>query len=217
MNLSWLRCLTLKAKVTDNDLYLSHSIFLVMMAGTLLQKEVRMKGVATLGYRSARALGDPVRVRILEILSHRQMTTEEVAKILVRSSHKKATTTIRHHLETLKNAGLIEIAKMVEVRGAVMKYYMSTVRAFSYDAPGVEKHLKLIDDTSFKLLKVLKGVLEDKKFAASFGRKNSCRLCNADHYKEYVALEILNAALARTLERKEFAEMLAGREHRLKE
>ncbi|HET6779965.1 MAG TPA: winged helix-turn-helix domain-containing protein, partial [Nitrososphaera sp.] len=164
----------------------------------------------------ARALNDPVRIRILEILSHKQMTTEEIAKILIRSGHKKATTTIRHHLETLKNAGLIEITKMVEVRGAVMKYYMSTLRVYSYNAPEVEKHLKLIDDTSFKLLKVLKRVLEDKKFATSFSGKDSCSLCKADHYKEYVALEILNAALARTLERKEYAEMLAGREHQHK-
>jgi DNA-binding transcriptional ArsR family regulator len=208
--------LTAEAKVTDNDIYYSHSIFLAIMVGTLFQKDVRMKGVTTMGYQSAQALNDPLRIRILEILSHKQMTTEEISKVLVRSGHKKATTTIRHHLDTLKNAGLIEVTKMVEVRGAVMKYYMSTLRAFSYKAPELEKHLKLIDDTSFKLLKVLKRVLEDKKFATSFSGKDSCCICKADHYKEYVALEILNAALARTLERKEYAEMLAGREQHLR-
>ena len=190
--------------------------FLAIMVGTLFQKDVRMKRVTTLGYQSAQALNDPVRIRILEILSHKQMTTEEIAKVLVRSGHKKATTTIRHHLDTLKNAGLIEVTKMVEVRGAVMKYYMSTLRAFSYNAPELEKHFKLVDDTSFKLLKVLKRVLEDKKFATSFSGKDSCSICKADHYKEYVALEILNAALARTFERKEYAEMLAGREQHLR-
>jgi DNA-binding transcriptional ArsR family regulator len=186
------------------------------LVGTLFQKDVRMKGVTTLGYQSAQALNDPVRIRILEILSHKQMTTEEIAKILLRSGHKKATTTIRHHIDTLKSAGLIEVTKMVEVRGAVMKYYMSTLRAFSYNAPELEKHLKLIDDTSFKLLKVLKSVLVDKKFAISFSGKDSCSICKADHYKEYVALEIMNAALAKILERKEYAEMLAGREQHVK-
>ena len=63
------------------------------------------------------ALNDPVRIKILEILSHKQMTTEEIAKILRRSGHKKATTTIRHHLDILKSAGLIEVSKMVEARG----------------------------------------------------------------------------------------------------
>jgi DNA-binding transcriptional ArsR family regulator len=181
------------------------------MAGTLFQKDVKMKRVTTLGYRSAQGLNDPVRIRILEILSHKQMNAEEIAKILGRSGYKKATTTIRHHLDTLKNAGLIEVTKMVEVRGAVMKYYISTLRAFSYNVPDFEKHPKLIDDTSSKLLRVLKSVLEDKKFATEFGGKDACNLCEGDHYKEYVALEILNAALARTLEKKEYAEIVAAK------
>jgi DNA-binding transcriptional ArsR family regulator len=181
------------------------------MAGILFQKEVKMKRVTTLGYRSAQGLNDPIRIRILEILSHKQMTAEEIAKIVGRSGYKKATTTIRHHLETLKSAGLIEVTKMVEVRGAVMKYYMSTLRAFSYDIPDLEKHPKLIDDTSSKLLKVLKSVFQDKKFVAAFGEKDGCNLCEGDHYKEYVALEILNAALARTLEKKEYAEIVAAK------
>jgi DNA-binding transcriptional ArsR family regulator len=175
------------------------------MAGTFFEKEVKMKGVTTLGYQSARALNDPVRIKILEILSHKQMTTEEIAKILRRSGHKKATTTIRHHLETLKNAGLIEVAKMVEVRGAVRKYYMSTLRAFSYNVPNLEKHSKLIEDISSKLLKVLRNVHEDGKFITEVSGKDSCSLCKGDHYKEYVAMELLNNALARTLESREYA------------
>jgi DNA-binding transcriptional ArsR family regulator len=175
------------------------------MAGAFFEKEVKMKGVTTLGYLSARALNDPIRIKILEILSHKQMNAEEIAKILRRSGHKKATTTIRHHLETLKNAGLIEVAKMVEVRGAVRKYYMSTLRAFSYNVPNLEKHSKLIEDISSKLLKVLRNVHEDGKFITEVSGKHSCSLCKGDHYKEYVAMELLNNALARTLESREYA------------
>ncbi|HUG95920.1 MAG TPA: hypothetical protein VMJ94_00120, partial [Nitrososphaera sp.] len=109
-------------------------------------------------------------------------------------------------------AGLIEATRMVEVRGAVMKYYAPTIRAFRYDAPDLEKHAKLVDDTSTKLLKVLKGVLEDKKFAAAFSGKDACGQCKGDHYKEYVALEILNAALAKAMERKDYGEPAAGKE-----
>jgi DNA-binding transcriptional ArsR family regulator len=180
------------------------------MAGTFFEKEVKMKGVTTLGYQSARALNDPVRIKILEILSHKQMTTEEIAKILRRSGHKKATTTIRHHLETLKSAGLIDITKMVEVRGAVRKYYMSTLRAFSYNVPELEKHTKLIEDISSRLLKVLRSVHEDGKFITEMSGKDSCSLCKGDHYKEYVAIEVLNNALARTLESKEYSMIIRG-------
>jgi DNA-binding transcriptional ArsR family regulator len=182
------------------------------MAETLFQKDVRIKRVTTLGYSAAQALNDPVRVKILEILSHKQMAAEEIVKALGSSGYKKATTTIRHHLDTLKTAGLIEATKMVEVRGAVMKYYSPTLRAFSYDALDLDKHAKLVDDTSTRLLKVLKGVLEDKKFVAAFAGKDTCGQCKGDHYREYAAMEILNAALAKAIERKEYAGMVAGKE-----
>jgi len=181
----------------------------VIMAETLFQKEVRIKRVTTLGYNAAQALNDPVRIKILEILSHKQMSADELAKALGNSGYKKATTTIRHHLDTLKTASLIEATKMVEVRGAVMKYYAPTLRAFSYDAPDLEKHTKLVEDTGTKMLKILKGVLEDKKFAAAFASKDTCAQCKGDHYREYAALEILNTALARAMDRKEYADMTA--------
>jgi len=180
------------------------------MAGTFFEKEVKMKRVTTLGYQSARALSDPIRIKILEILSHKQMTTEEIAKVLRRSGHKKATTTIRHHLDTLKTADLIEVTKMVEVRGAVRKYYMSALRAFSYNVPNLEKHSKLIEETSSRLLKVLRNIHEDGKFITEMSGKDRCSLCKGDHYKEYVAIEVLNNALAKTLESKEYAMIIGG-------
>ncbi|HEX6253276.1 MAG TPA: winged helix-turn-helix domain-containing protein [Nitrososphaera sp.] len=181
------------------------------MVGTLFENEVRVKGVTTLGYQSAHALNDPVRIKILEILSHKQMTAEEISKILRRAGHKKATTTIRHHLDTLKGAGLIEVTKMVQVRGAVRKYYMPTLRAFSYNVPNLEKQSKLIEDTSSRLLKVLKNIFEDEKFVTEINGKDTCNLCKGDHYKEYVAIEVLNNALAKTLQSKEYAIMIGGK------
>ena len=182
------------------------------MPEILFQKEVAIRRVTTLGYAAAQALNDPVRIRILEILSHKQMPAEEIVKALGSTGFKKATTTIRHHLDTLKSAGLIEAVKMVEVRGAVMKYYAPTLRAFSYEAPDLDKHTKLLDDSGTKLLKVLKGVLEDKKFAAAFDGKNTCSQCKGDHYREFAALEILNAALARAMQRKEYGEIVMRKE-----
>jgi len=181
------------------------------MVGILFENEVKLKGVTTLGHQSAHALNDPVRIKILEILSHKQMTTEEMSKILRRTGHKKAMTTIRHHLDTLKSAGLIEVTKMVEVRGAVRKYYMPTLRAFSYNVPNLEKQSKLIEDASSRLVKVLKSIFEDENFVTEINGKDNCNLCKGDHYKEYVAFEILNTALARVLPSEEYAIMIGGK------
>jgi DNA-binding transcriptional ArsR family regulator len=174
------------------------------MAGTLFENQVKIRGVTTLGHQSAQALNDPIRIKILEILSHRQMTTEEISRMLRRSGLKKATTTIRHHLDSLKNAGLIEVSKIEEVRGAIKKYYMPTLRAYSYEnVTKLQIHSKLIEVTSLRMLKVLKNLIEDEKFVVEETGKDICNICKGDHYKEYAALEILNKALARTLYLKE--------------
>lgn len=177
----------------------------------MFQKDVRIRRVTTLNHIATQALNDPIRIKILEILSHKQMSAEEIAKALGSFGYKKAITTVRHHLETLRNARLVETTKMVEVRGAVMKYYAPTLRAFSYEGVSGDleaKHTKLIEDTSVKLLKVLRNVIGNKKFLAELDSKNVCALCRHDHFKEYLALEILNLALARVLQRKEYSEML---------
>jgi DNA-binding transcriptional ArsR family regulator len=181
------------------------------MAGPLFENEVRIKGVTTIGHQTAQALNDPVRIKILEILSHKQMTAEEISRMLRRSALKKATTTIRHHLDSLKNAGLIEVSKIEEVRGAIKKYYMPTLRAFSYNIPNLEMHSKLIEDTSLKLLKVIRNVIKDEKFATEIIGKDTCNICKGDHYKEYAALEILNKALARTLHHEEYKALFGTR------
>jgi hypothetical protein len=101
---------------------------------------------------------------------------------------------------------------MVEVRGAVKKYYMSTLRAFSYNVPSLEEQSKLIEDTSSRLLKVLKSIFEDEKFILETSRqKDTCSVCKGDHHKEYVALDVLNNALAKTLQSKEYAIMIGGK------
>lgn len=164
------------------------------MSETLLQREVKVKRITTLSHQAAQGLGDPARLRILEVLAHKPMTAEEIAKALAGSGMKKATTTVRHHLDTLKRAGLVETARMVEVRGAVMKYYSATVRAYSCSAPADldAKAAKTIADASTRMAKVLNSVYADKRFVALVEKEGKC--------KEFLAAEIMNAALAKALE-----------------
>jgi DNA-binding transcriptional ArsR family regulator len=155
--------------------------------------------VTTLNHVAAQGLSDPARIKILELLSHKPMNAEEIAKALGSAGIKKATTTVRHHLDTLKEAGLIEPARIVEVRGAVMKYYSATLKVFDCQAPADLdiRALRLIDDTSNKLAKVLKSVHDDKRFLA-LDKDGKCR--------GFLVLEIINAALAKAMERPESKE-----------
>ncbi len=173
------------------------------MSDALFQKEIRIRKVSTLDSASAQGLADPTRIRMLDMLGRKPMTAEEIAKALDGSGHKKATTTVRHHLEMLKQAGLVETARMVEVRGAVMKYYSATIKVYDCEASkDLEKKTdKLIDDVGNKLLKILKGIHGDKRFAPLVGKNDKCTA--------FLAAEILNSALARAVESKEYREILA--------
>jgi len=175
------------------------SILYAYMADALFQKDVKVRRVTTLNHVAAQGLSDPARIKILELLSHKPMNAEEIAKALGSAGIKKATTTVRHHLDTLKEAGLIEPARIVEVRGAVMKYYSATLKVFDCQAPADLdiRALRLIDDTSNKLAKVLKSVHDDKRILA-LDKDGKCR--------DFLALEIINAALAKAMERPESKE-----------
>ena len=179
------------------------------MSDTILQRNVRARRLVALDQKSAQALGDIVRMRILEVLSHRPMSAEELTRVLGNSGHKKAVTTIRHHLDALKTAGLIETTKMVEVRGAVMKYYAPTIRAFSFEVPlkFEDTHARLIQDTSARIQKILRGILGDKKFLIESEQNGTmCSICKGNHFREYVAAEIVNHALVRAMEGNALAE-----------
>jgi DNA-binding transcriptional ArsR family regulator len=168
----------------------------INMPGTLFQKDIKARRVTTMGHVAAQGIGDPARIRILEVMGQKPMAAEEIAKALGSLGFKKATTTIRHHLDTLKEAGLIEVARMVEVRGAVMKYYSPTLKVYTCEPPADldVKAAKLVDDTSARLAKILSGIQADKRFA-TLDKDGKCR--------EFLALEIMSAALAKAIEKKE--------------
>lgn len=181
------------------------------MTQVLLQKEVRTKRIVALDQSCARALSDRIRARILEMLSHKPMTAEELTKLLDSNGQKKAVTTVRHHLDCLRTAGLIEATRMVEVRGALKKYYSPTVRAFSYAVPaGLDQnHAKLVRQASTKVLGILRTIHSDKDFLSAFAKCSPpCSMCKSNHLREYAAIEIINHAIAALMESREYAEMM---------
>ncbi len=90
---------------------------------TLLEKQIRVNRIVTTSLEHAKAIEDPIRTKILEILYRKQLSAEQIFVELKKSGYKKALTTVRHHLEILKDCNLIEIVKIIESRGAVTKFY----------------------------------------------------------------------------------------------
>jgi DNA-binding transcriptional ArsR family regulator len=86
-----------------------------------------------------KALGDPVREKILRIIQNEPATAKQIADRL--SATPGA---IGHHLQVLEAAGLARVAERRLVRGIVAKYYTRTARIFNFDKaysiPGSTPH-----------------------------------------------------------------------------
>jgi DNA-binding transcriptional ArsR family regulator len=165
--------------------------------------------VVTTSVERSRALEDEARAAMLNILSHKPMSAEDLGKELKKAGFEKATTTVRHHLDILKDCGLIEIVRIQEVRGAVLKYYASTVKFLGFENSfDSNKYSRAINDTSSKLLKIAGSIVY--KYGTSIRSTDglSCPYCNVQHGKEYVVIEILNRAIAEIVQKKEFVELM---------
>ena len=74
-----------------------------------------------------RAVGDPLRLRIVGLLSERAATTSQLAEALGESRGN-----VGHHLKILEGAGLVRVVRTRQVRAITEKYYGRTARAFKF-------------------------------------------------------------------------------------
>ena len=160
---------------------------------TLLEKQIKVNRIITTRLEHARAIEDPSRAKILEILYRQSFSADQITSALKKAGYKKALTTVRHHLEILKRSGLIEIVKIEESRGAIKKYYGTSIKLLDFQAPEDfdSKYSKIIDNTSIKIEKILKGLTP--KTAKSNGKKSK-------EYSQYLVVEIMNRAMTNVLE-----------------
>jgi DNA-binding transcriptional ArsR family regulator len=74
-----------------------------------------------------RAMADPFRVQLIQLLRYRARSTQEIAEEL---SMPKGT--VGHHLKVLESAGLIRVVRTRKVRAMTEKFYGRTARLFLY-------------------------------------------------------------------------------------
>lgn len=178
---------------------------------TLFKKEAKINHVITTSVERSKALDDEARATIVTILSHKVLSTEEIVKELKKAGYEKATTTVRHHLDILRDCGLIEIVRVQEVRGAVLKYYAATAKFLGFENSfDSSKYDRAISETSIKLLKIANSIVDRYGTAIKNTNGLTCPYCNMQHAKEYAILEIINKALAEMVQKKEFVDLVKG-------
>ena len=161
----------------------------------LMEKEIGIDRMIAANYDVFRALNDPIRGKIVELLNKKQLNVDQITRRLKKFGYKKAVTTIRHHIEILKDSGLIEIPKIEETRGAITKYYASSIKLLDFSLPSDfdEDYSQIISKTSLKLTKVISPILKN------FSKTRKIQQIN---YNNYIVMEIMNRSLINLLEKK---------------
>ena len=161
----------------------------------LMEKEISIDKILTINYEQFKALEDPIRGKIVQILYKKNLNVVQIHRRLKKFGFKKAVTTIRHHVEILKNSGLIEIVKIEELQGATTKYYGSSIKLLDFTLPFDfdKNYSKIISKTSLKLGNVIS--LISKNFSKT-------RKVSQINYNNYITVEIINRAIANILEKK---------------
>jgi len=161
----------------------------------LMEKEISIDRIIAINHDESYALARPTRGKIVELLNKKQLNVEQIRRKLKKLGYKKSVTTIRHHVEILKDSGLIEITKIEESRGAITKYYGSSAKLLDFSLPSDfdENYSKIISKTSLKLAKVIGPILKN------FSKTRKLQQIN---YNNYIVMEIINRSITNLLEKK---------------
>jgi len=160
-----------------------------------MEKEIAVDKIIVANHAVFKALDDPIRGKIVQLLNKKQLNVVQITRRLKKLGYKKAVTTIRHHIEILKNSGLIEIIKIEESRGAITKYYGSSTKLLDFSLPSDfdENYSKIISKTSLKLAKVIGPI------SKNFSKTRKIQQIN---YNNFIIMEIINRAMTNLLEKK---------------
>lgn len=166
---------------------------------SLYTADVTVENVITTDPEKAKALENDVRAKIVDMLADEEMTIEEIHAELARRGEEKAETTVRHHVNVLKDAGIVELSRLEEAGGGTRKYYQSNTRVFSYELPDdaetplTEMAATARDEFQDSVATVV-DQHGDEIEAIAKGMK-PCEYCSTEHYEEYILRELLNRTL----------------------
>lgn len=163
---------------------------------TLLDRPAEVGQTIAIDPARAAAVADPVRSRALALMCGRAMTAEQVADGLARRGSRRALTTVRHHIEVLRSAGLVDVVRVTESRGGVTKHYGTAVRLLPQAVPADfgERHSGEIEAAAREVAPIV------ERIAARVAPKEGKRRVDPA-YRRLVVAEILNRAMTAAMER----------------
>jgi DNA-binding transcriptional ArsR family regulator len=165
--------------------------------------EVVLEDIVVRDPETSAAVDDPVRASVLDVLDGDPKTVAEVHENLSNRGVDRSENTIRHHVNKLRDSGLVEVARMEEGRGGTTKYYKANTVVLSYTIPDdVEKHVsEMVEGVSESVAEALDELETEysDNLDAVVSEMKDCEHCSSQKKREFVALTVLRRSLVRAL------------------
>ncbi|PCR88901.1 ArsR/SmtB family transcription factor [Natrinema ejinorense] len=161
----------------------------------------RLDDIAVRDTRVSDAIDEPMRAMILDILSEEALTATEVHEYLGDRGVDRTENTVRHHINELRDAGLVDVVRFEEGRGGTTKYYHANTIVLSYSLPNsaddaVEEMIDAVQPQITDALATLTDEYDDtiEKVVTDM---QPCKHCRTQKYETYVLLTVLRRAFVR--------------------
>lgn len=159
------------------------------------QSDVELTDIVVRDTDVSSAVDEPLRAMILDMLAERAMTVDDVHNELDGRGFERTVNTIRHHINELRDAGLVEVERMEERRGGTLKFYRANTIVLSYSIPEAsrEKVAEMADWVGPRLEPII-GELSEKygadieQIAAQMA---PCEHCRDQKFETYLLLTVL--------------------------
>ncbi|WP_336325802.1 ArsR/SmtB family transcription factor [Halovenus sp. HT40] len=161
----------------------------------------RLEDIAVRDTGVSAAIDEPMRAMILDILAEEELPASDVHDRLADRGIDRTENTVRHHINELRDAGLVDVVHFEEGRGGTIKYYGANTTVLSYSlpqsaAPAIEE---MIDAVRPEVEAALDTLTEEYDGAIDeiTEEMQPCEHCRTQKYETYVLLTVLRRAFVR--------------------
>lgn len=173
-------------------------------------RKSRKKTAEVVDQRLVKALGHPLRARVLSILNERTASPVELSKML-----GERLTNVSYHVRQLQKYGCIELVEERPVRGANEHFYRGVSRSFLSDDNWKQLSPEAQDGLSVAGMKTINGKAMEALLAKTFDKRQDRHLSCTSMVVDEEGWRAVAKLLASTLEglmeiQTESTERLAG-------
>ena len=164
--------------------------------------DVELEDIAVREPTVSSAVDEPARAMILDMLADQSRSIDDIHDELADRGYDRTENTVRHHVNELREAGLLEVARLEERRGGTTKFYRANTIVLSYDLPepaddDLESLVCAAEPAVAELVDTLRADHGDRldRLAAEMA---PCAHCRSQKYETYLLLTVLRRAFVRS-------------------